>query len=162
MRPTIKKILYASDINQGSRPAFRQSVSLAHEYGAEIVYIHVMDDLPESAARMVSSYISKEELLQHENEGLAALDKTVRERIHTFFDEEMQDLKSEVTVSFCITHGDVAKAILKTADDIDADMIVMGARKHSVVERMLIGSVSNKVLHSSTKPVLIVPLTDED
>lgn len=162
MNTELKKILYASDIEQGSRPAFRHSVSLAHQYSADIVYVHIMDKLNYSAAQVAQKYFSPKELVEMEQEGLDSLDKTVRERIHSFFQEEMSDWGKEIDMSFVVKSGDIAEAILETADELDVDMIVMGARKHSLMEKMILGSVSNKVLQKSSRPVLIVPLTNKD
>jgi nucleotide-binding universal stress UspA family protein len=163
MQPTIKKILYASDISKGSKPAFRQAVALAHQFNAELVYIHVLETLPNSADTLVArGYFTDTDLTQRNNESLSFLDEAVRTRIQNFFENEMTEIGLNVSIAFRIESGDVAKAILNAAAEIDASMIVMGARKLSVVERMLLGSTSNKVLHQTSKPVLIVPLTDED
>jgi nucleotide-binding universal stress UspA family protein len=47
-------------------------------------------------------------------------------------------------------------AIVNTADDIDAELIVMGARGLSPFKSALLGSVSNGVVHHTTRPVLVV------
>ncbi|EAR08632.1 universal stress protein [Reinekea blandensis] len=162
MSTELKRILYASDIGHGSRPAFRHSVSLAHQYGAEIVYIHIMDKLNYSAAQVAQKYFTAKELVEMEKGGLDSLDKTVRERIHKFFSEEMSEWADEIDISFIVKSGDIADAILETANELNVDMIVMGARKHSLMEKMILGSVSTKVLQKSSRPVLIVPLTGQD
>ncbi|MEJ2045347.1 MAG: universal stress protein [Reinekea sp.] len=163
MRPDISKILYASDISKGSRPAFRHAVKLAHQFDAELTYIHVLETLPSSSKDLTSrGYFSDTDLAKRESAALEFLDKAVRERIKNFFDTEMSGLSISVPVSFRIESGSVARSILSVADELGASMIVMGARKQSVVERLLLGSTSNKVLHHAKMPVLIVPLTDQD
>jgi nucleotide-binding universal stress UspA family protein len=52
--------------------------------------------------------------------------------------------------------GSPAEIILKTADGIDADLIAVGARGHSRVTELFLGSVSHRVLMHSTRPTLIV------
>ena len=52
--------------------------------------------------------------------------------------------------------GDPAEAILRVADEIDADLVVVGARGLGAVERFVRGSVSTRVAHHSTCDVLIV------
>ncbi len=163
MRPQIKKILYASDISKGSRPAFRQAVNLADQFGAELVYIHVLEVLPGNAKSLAArGYFSETDLEQRQSENLNFLDEAVKNRIKDFFDSEMSELGMSIPISFRVESGDICKTILAAAEDIDASMIVMGARKLSAVERVLLGSTSNKVLHHATRPVLIVPLTGED
>ncbi len=53
-------------------------------------------------------------------------------------------------------HG-VARAILLAADDLESDFIVVGSQGRSDVGPIALGSVSHKVLHTSQRPVLIVP-----
>ena len=52
--------------------------------------------------------------------------------------------------------GDPATAILELADELDVDVLVLGTRGMSVVERWLIGSVSSKVLQHARCSVLVV------
>lgn len=52
--------------------------------------------------------------------------------------------------------GDVAAQILAHADECKADMIVMGSRGQGAIAGLLMGSVANKVLATSTIPVTII------
>ncbi len=48
------------------------------------------------------------------------------------------------------------RAILDAADDLDAELIVVGARGLGAVESLVLGAVSNAVVHHATRPVLVV------
>jgi nucleotide-binding universal stress UspA family protein len=52
---------------------------------------------------------------------------------------------------------DIAAVILSVADDLDADLIVLGTRGFSGVKSLMLGSVSHAVLHHADRPVLVVP-----
>ncbi len=54
-------------------------------------------------------------------------------------------------------YGHVAQALASAADDLDAEMIVVGSRGRSDVASLTLGSVSHKLLHVSRRPVLVVP-----
>jgi nucleotide-binding universal stress UspA family protein len=56
-----------------------------------------------------------------------------------------------------VNYREVSEAIVDTADEIDADLIVVGSRGHSEIAAMPLGSVSHKLLHISHRPVLVVP-----
>ena len=56
-----------------------------------------------------------------------------------------------------IKEGDFADKILKTAHEYHADMIVMGSHSRRWLEEILMGSVTEKVLHQSTVPLFIIP-----
>jgi nucleotide-binding universal stress UspA family protein len=49
------------------------------------------------------------------------------------------------------------RAILDIADELDAQSIVVGARGLSAVEAVVLGGVSNAVVHHAKRPVLVVP-----
>jgi nucleotide-binding universal stress UspA family protein len=54
-----------------------------------------------------------------------------------------------------LTSGDPASEVLRIADENDVDLIVLGARGLGVVQRLLLGSVSEAVLHDAQCAVLI-------
>ncbi|WP_221797820.1 universal stress protein [Oceanobacter mangrovi] len=159
MIPNIKTIVYASDISAGSRPAFRAAVSLAQAYGAEIVFLHVMEPLPEGAYIMVRNVMGEKEMDRLHDEGVDYLKKTMHERMVAFFNEEMEGIETTLnaeSVKYQLAEGRPYEEILKTAADTNADLIVMGTRKHHKFTTM--GSVALKVLHHAECPVHIVPL----
>jgi nucleotide-binding universal stress UspA family protein len=55
------------------------------------------------------------------------------------------------------SHSNTWRTIVDVADELDADLIVVGARGLSSVESVLLGSVSNAVVHHSRRSVLVVP-----
>lgn len=56
--------------------------------------------------------------------------------------------------------GRVWRTVIDVAHDVDAELIVVGARGLSTVRSVLLGSVSNAVVHDSHIPVLVVPPPD--
>ncbi len=56
--------------------------------------------------------------------------------------------------------GHVARTILDAADEIDARVIVLGARRQVDTPRLPLGGVASHVLHMATRPVLTVPHAD--
>jgi nucleotide-binding universal stress UspA family protein len=53
--------------------------------------------------------------------------------------------------------GTVVEEILKTADEISANLIVMGSHGHGSVYNLLVGSVTEGILKANRRPVLLVP-----
>jgi nucleotide-binding universal stress UspA family protein len=52
--------------------------------------------------------------------------------------------------------GDAAEAILETAEEVGADLIVVGTRGLNVAERLVLGSVSTRIIHEAPCDVLVV------
>lgn len=160
MLPDVKKILYASDIDKGSRPAFRAAVSLCGHYNSEITYLHIIEPLSASAKSVVETMMSEESLHEMHGEGLGNLKRKMEGRIARFCESELEEneMLSEGSILSRVEEGTPWKTILRVADDIDADVIVMGTRTHSAVGQFLLGSTANKVMQNSKRPILIVPL----
>ena len=56
--------------------------------------------------------------------------------------------------------GRIWQTILEVARELDAELIVVGERGHSPVQSVLLGSVSNSVVHHAHRPVLVIPRAD--
>ncbi|UTW04881.1 universal stress protein [Amphritea atlantica] len=160
MLPDVKKILYASDIDKGSRPAFRAAMSLCGHYHSEITYLHVIEPLSASAKSIIQNEISEDALNELHDQSLENLKIKIEERIRLFCETELEqnEMLEEGSVMSRVEEGTPWKTILRVADEIDADVIVMGTRTHSAMGQFLLGSTANKVMHNSKRPVLIVPL----
>lgn len=157
MLPEMNRILYASDIQPGARPAFRSALSLCGHYQSQITFLHVAEPIRDSAERLVRSMMNADPSLKalHED-GLKHIHQQVVERVQRFCREEVdavEQLRAD-QLNTRVEEGTPWKKILEVADEIDASVIVMGVRHH----RALMGTTASKVMHHSTRPVLIVPL----
>lgn len=160
MLPAVNNILYASDINDGSRPAFRHAVKLAEMYEAKLTYLHAVEKISEGATAVLQNVIDRDQLKELEKSGSARLMEKVKERIHSFCEQEIPNGSIDPSnINICVDQGTPWQVIIDTADKINADMIVMGVRTHATLQHMLLGSTSRKVMSHSVIPVLIVPLS---
>ena len=161
MLPQIKTILYASDLGESSRPAFRVAASMAEKYQAKIVFVHVIPEVDHYVNGIVAQSISPDELAKLRAKGLKNIQQNMDERLQDFCDKELEG--ADFPGGKPETHllkGDAGKEILALADKIDADLIAMGTRRHSRVGELLMGSVAYKISHRSTRPMLMVPIGD--
>eukprot|EP01155_Anaeramoeba_flamelloides_P000082 Anaeramoba_flamelloidesa100554_22.p2 GENE.a100554_22~~a100554_22.p2 ORF type:complete len:165 (+),score=30.25 a100554_22:145-639(+) len=157
----VKKILYVSDLEKGSRPAFRAAVSLCGHYSeSQITYLHVIESLSGTTRSVLSNMMEQEEIDEMLQKGVEALSSKIRERIERFCADELEEheVLSLKNIDARVEEGTPWRKILEVADEIDADVIVMGTRKHNALEQMLMGSTATKTLGHSKRPVLIVPL----
>jgi nucleotide-binding universal stress UspA family protein len=65
-----------------------------------------------------------------------------------------------LSVDYLVRCGHEPDAILRTADEVGADLIVVGTHGRSGLDRLLCGSVAESVLQRSSRPVLVVRQTD--
>lgn len=155
MLPDINTILYASDISEGSRPAFRMAVKQAIKNDAQIVFLHAIEPVSE----FIEDYLPENANLKHTDQLMTSYKARIEERIQRFLDSEL-DAGCELTMPPVIKAlvGKPEKVILRAAQKLKASMIVMGDRESSTMSRLFLGSTAQKVIHHSEVPVLIVPL----
>ena len=65
--------------------------------------------------------------------------------------------KAGVETTALLVHGKTLDVILKEAADLDVDMIAVGSHGRGAMYQLLVGSISEDVLHRSRVPVLVIP-----
>lgn len=160
MLSNFRKILYVSDLESGSRPAFRAAVSLCNHYDAELTYLHVIESVSATAKSVLSNMMEKEDIDGFLKQGIEKLREKVALRLERFCEQELEahDSLHIEQVNVRVEEGTPWKVILKVADEMDADVIVMGTRKHSAIGQVLLGSTAAKTISHSKRPVFVVPL----
>jgi len=158
--PMIETILYPTDLGSHMRPAFRFAVSLARQYNAKIVMMHVLEPMSSSSRRLVESYLSKKEAGKLREEGFQKVEKKMRKRLSRFCEDEMGESaeKCELVSEVVVVTGTPAEMIAQEAEGRGADLIVMGTHTDTSLGHRLIGSTARKLTHFSKIPVLVVPV----
>lgn len=160
MLPNLKTILYATDLGGNTRPALRMAVSIANKYDSHVVLLHVIEPLSANAQAMVDDLLPSGTVAEMRAKGIEMLKQKIANRVEKFCEDELPEGarfphgKPEQR----IVEGMTARVILDTAEEVDADLIVMGTHTHNALGELLLGSAANKVMHNSKKPVLLVPL----
>ena len=62
------------------------------------------------------------------------------------------------TIQTLVKEGDFGETIVRTATDLHADIIVMGSHSRRWLDEILMGSVTEKVLHLTSIPLFVVPI----
>lgn len=135
------KILVPTDGSSYALLAGRHAAYLAKGLGASVIVLNAMD----TDMAFHSGIHYADEVAQLEKSGLKAT-ASIKE-LCTGAGVETKEL---------VVRGSPVEAILKVADDEHADLIVMGTVGMSAVERVLLGSVSEKVSRHAHCPVLLV------
>ncbi len=134
-----RRIVVAIDFSETGLRAARMALDLAAS-GATIYLTHV-------APRDSSLYDWKGGAPAYKQDASRALQKT-REQLH---------VPSDIVVQRALLQGDPATELLAFAASVNADLIATGSHGHGFVARMLIGSVTTRIVRCSTCSVLTVP-----
>jgi nucleotide-binding universal stress UspA family protein len=143
------KLLAALDLSTTTPAVLREARSWARRLSAQLYLVHVADPDPDFI-------------------GYKAGPDTVRDAMADKFHREHRQLeaaaielrKEGVDATALLLQGPTAETILKEADRLSVDAILMGTRAHGAIHDLIVGSTSKGVLHKSTRPVLLVPPRD--
>ena len=136
--PFVKKILAPTDFSELSAKGLRYACQTAQEVGAEVVILNVvmLDE---------TNRVSKQEMEQH------------KQRLAEFVAANIADLGGPLKIQQRVDLGQPYSAIVACAENENIDLIIMSSHGRTGLSRMLIGSVTDKVLRGSPCPILVVP-----
>lgn len=134
----LNRILCPVDFSPFSEHALRYAVRVAKWSGATLHVLHVFPTLPQSTANQLAA-----------SRALAA--KTLDETI------ERQRLPGMQIEREIVESGEAPPRILERAAALKADLIIAGSHGRTGVQRVLLGSVVEGLLHQSPVPLLVVP-----
>ena len=139
----LKTILAPTDFSDLSANGVRYACQLARDMGATLIVFNVVA-LDESNA------VYKREIEQH------------KKQLEEFVAEKVADAGVGLKVRQMVDAGQPFGAIVDCAEKEGVDLIVMSSHGRSGLSRMLIGSVTDKILRGASCPVLVVPLEKEN
>jgi nucleotide-binding universal stress UspA family protein len=161
-----KKVLVAVDRSEMKQAVFNRAMAIAKPANAEVLLLHVLTAEESGSPDMfVSPGLSYYPVV---NDSVLSV---YREQWQQFEEQGLDTLRSlasiaeanGVDVSYRQVAGSPGRVICSIADEWDADLIIMGRRGLSAIREMLLGSVSNYVLHHAACSMLTVHVEpDED
>jgi len=159
MKPDYKTILYATDLSENSAVALRQALILARRFEARLTILHVMPEMESSIVSYVATVIGEDRMAELELEHEKEIRETIRKKVEDFVrNEALGEKELNRIADIEVHHGNPAVEILKVAKQQDADLLVVGSHGKGRLEYALLGSVAEKLLRRSTRPILVVPM----
>lgn len=143
METTIKKVLVPIDFSDYSKSALKYAINFAKSFNAEMLLVYVVEpiiyppDFSMGQIAMPSINIDWDTRAKEELEKLAK--------------NEVGTVKAVKTI---VKTGKPFVEIIETANEEDADLIIIATHGHSGVEHILFGSTAEKVVRKAPCPVL--------
>ncbi|WP_217603402.1 universal stress protein [Chitinophaga sp. GbtcB8] len=150
----MKKILIALDYDPTAQKVAETGYYLAKAMNAQSVLLHV------TAGATYYSDLNYSPIMGFEGFNSLNTPQTLTEELKNvaqgYLDKSKKYLGDE-TIQTVVKSGDFGEMILDTAKEVKADIIVMGTHSRRGLEKILMGSVAEYVLHRTSIPVLIIP-----
>ena len=143
------KLLVAVDLSESTQTIVEKVEEINKEYPAKVWILHNAEPEPD--------------ILEFKVDPLAARE-TLAKKFHNEH-RQIQEIanrlrKAGLDATALLVHGATVEAILKEASDLDVDMIVVGTHGRGAMYQLLLGSVSERIIHKSRCPVLVIPTHD--
>lgn len=143
----IQDILIPYDFSDTAALALEHAIFMAKLCKAKISLLHVIETYSFTSA--ISNAFSKSQ-----SEFESKIEETTKEKLKGIADDIHK--KSAIKVDYVAEVGSIYKQIIKVANDINANMIIMGTHGASGVSEFLLGSNAYKVVSGSPCPVITV------
>lgn len=151
----MSKVLIALDYNPTAQKVAEAGFELAKSMEAETILLHVISDPIYYSSRDYSPIMGFSGYMNLDPLLLNSVD-TLKRASLDYLDKSRHHLGDE-TIQTMVEEGGYSETILETAIKIDADIIVMGSHSQKWLENILLGSVTEEVLHHTNIPLFIVP-----
>ena len=152
----MKKLLIALDYDPTAQKVAETGYSWAKSMGAQIVLLHVIADPAYYSSLEYSPITGFAGYMDMSNNQLDSLDGLIKASRQYL--EKLTHHLGDKKIKTIVKEGDFAPAILTAAKELKADMIIMGSHSRNWLENIVMGSVTEKVLHGTTIPLLIIPI----
>ena len=143
--PMIKRILCPTDFSAHSAAALTYAIRLAEGLEADVTLLHVcsvaLHVMP------VGEYTSMDDT--------TVLMKAAQHELEVWVEKYSKQTSREL--EWLLDHGDAYKRINAVTESLHADLIVMGTHGRSGLSRLVMGSVVERVVRTSSRPVLTIP-----
>jgi len=140
------KLLVAVDLSDSTQIIVKKAEEIAKAFSAKVWILHNAEPEPDVLEFRADPQTARESLAKEfhrEHRQIQKIAKRLR--------------KASLKTTALLVHGPTVETILKEASKLDVDMIVVGSHGRSAMYQLLVGSVSEGVLHKSRCPILVVP-----
>ena len=139
------RILFPVDLTESSEKLIPRVINMVHKFSAELHVLFVVRIFQYFS----SIYVPHPSINLFENELIEGARKKMDEFVQTHF-SQMSNVTGEVIL------GDPAETIISYIEDKKMDMIVMGTHGRKGLDRVIFGSVAERVIKTSPVPVLVM------
>jgi nucleotide-binding universal stress UspA family protein len=130
----LRKMLLCADFSDHAHRASEYAVSMAKEYGAELMLLHVLEDVPRSADLEI------------------AIEKVAKQLKESIAPKTREGCSVEVIVRI----GKPYQQIIQLALEAQTDLVIMGVRGRGALDTAIFGSTTQRVIQLGSCPVLAV------
>lgn len=147
------KILLPTDGSKNSERAIAHALTIAEFEDAEIVILNVVDSVYLTGLPEEDLITKSEMILEEESKKVTARVESIIKEI----EEEKGSNGKDIKITSKTIEGNAADVILKVSENEDIDLIVIASSGKHMLDRFLLGSVTEKTVRHTKVPILVIP-----
>ena len=152
-----EKILVPLDGSEHSSRALDIAVQVARKFGSTVMLIHVYSITAGTIMMPEPTTLSPPGVPVVSSVEISKMTETAKKVGQRILEDGEQKAKAEnVPIEKILEEGHVVQEIIRVAKEKNCDLIVIGARGVSHIRELLLGSVTDGVIHHASCPVLVV------
>lgn len=156
----MKKILIALDYDPSAEKVAAAGHELAKAMNADTILLHVTAEAAYYASMDYSPVMGYAGFSGFTSMNLSEVAGRLKRESEQFLEQSKKHL-GDGTITTLVADGETADTILFIAEEHKIDIIVMGSHSRRGLDKLLMGSVAEKVLHHTKVPLFIVPTREE-
>ncbi len=155
----LKTILYATDLGLYGPFLLEHVCELARRHGAQVHVVHAIEPIGLFADAILKTYIPDTIKSELQQGGIESVRDAIRLQVKHAFEDDFIDFEGDRgwIADVHVVDGSPAEVILKQAERLGVDLIVLGTHGGAANPTTALGSVANKVLQLARVPVYLVP-----
>jgi nucleotide-binding universal stress UspA family protein len=144
------KILVPLDCSKYAETSLKVAIEIAKKFNSRLSLVHVVSSRKEYCRSGITGKIRVKCKLDE------VTDKDIPKICNTLLDTSKNIvIANGISVNTILKEGKVVEEILNTIKEGEFDLVVMGSRGHSMIKKLFLGSVSNRVVQEAICPVLL-------
>lgn len=147
------KILLPTDGSKNSERAIAHALTIAEFEDAEIVVLNVVDSVYLTGLPEEDLITKSEMILEEESKKVTSRVEEIIKKL----EEEKGSESKNIQVTTKTIEGNAADVILKVSENEDIDLIVIASSGKHMLDRFLLGSVTEKTVRHTKVPILVIP-----
>jgi nucleotide-binding universal stress UspA family protein len=160
--PKIDSIVYATGLGSGAPYVFRYALSLARQYNAKIFVVCGLPPINPQAQHLADTYLGDKKSRDFHQQARERVRGEVASQVEAMCQSAIIDDPDgfQYVDSIKVIEAQPDQAVMQCAQNVNADVIVMGTHRRTMDKGALLGSCAVKVIHQSTIPVLLVRIPE--
>lgn len=151
----MKNVLIALDYNPSAQQVAEEGYAMAKALGSEVTFVHVKADTKYyRSGNRVTVTNFPEHLMNDDLNPSVSIDPDI---ISDAFLKKLKLQLGNDNIKILAVKGECAESLMRAAKKLQSDVIIMGLHSEKWFGNTAMGSVTEKVLHISNIPVLIIP-----